>query len=96
MLCASSHALHKGEEAPVGIIELNSWKLSRKCRSSLSAESQAMADSVDVLNFIRLFVCRLLTLKRNRYETTRRSIANVARIMCYHCLQKPFRRPWKA
>ena len=55
LIYASSHALHKGEEAPVGIIEWNSWKLSRKCRSSLSAESQAMADSVDVLNFIRLF-----------------------------------------
>ena len=54
LIYASSHALHKGEEAPVGIIEWKSWKLSRKCRSSLSAESQAMADSVDVLNFIRL------------------------------------------
>ena len=52
---ATSHALHKGQEAPVGIIEWKSWKLSRKCRSSLSAESQAMADSIDVLNFIRLF-----------------------------------------
>ena len=29
--------------------------MSRKCRSSLSAESQAMADSIDILNFIRLF-----------------------------------------
>ena len=55
LVYASSHALHKGAEAPVGIIEWKSWKLSRKCRSSLSAESQAMADVVDVLNFIRLF-----------------------------------------
>jgi len=54
-LYASSHALHEGHEAPVGIIEWTSWKLSRKCRGSLSAESQAMADSVDILNFIRLF-----------------------------------------
>ena len=54
LVYASSHALHKGEEAPVGIIEWKSWKLSRKCRSSLSAESQAMADSIDILNFIRL------------------------------------------
>ena len=50
---ASSHALHEREEAPVGIIEWKSWKLSRKCRSSLSAKSQAMADFIDVLNFIR-------------------------------------------
>ena len=28
----------------------------RNCRSSLSAESQAMADSVDMLNFVRLFI----------------------------------------
>ena len=83
LIYASSHALHKGEEAPVGIIEWKSWKLSRKCRSSLSAESQAMADSIDVLNFVRFF-CRLFTLSRNRYGTTRRSIANVARIMCDH------------
>ena len=37
IIYASSHALHKGQEAPVGIIEWKSWKLSRKCRSSLSA-----------------------------------------------------------
>ena len=54
LIYATSHALHKGQEAPVGVIEWNSWKLSRKCRSSLSAESQAMADSVDMLNFVRL------------------------------------------
>ena len=52
---ATSHALHKGQEAPVGVIEWKSWKLTRKCRSSLAAESQAMADSVDMLNFVRLF-----------------------------------------
>ena len=55
LVYASSHALTKGEEAPVGIIDWKSWKLSRKCRSSLSAESQAMADAIDILNFIRLF-----------------------------------------
>ena len=60
LIYATSHALHKGEEAPVGIIDWKSWKLSRKCRSSLSAESQAMADSVDMLNFIRLFFADFL------------------------------------
>ena len=56
MIYASSRALHKGEEAPIGVIDWKSWKLIRKCRSSLSAESQAMADSVDMLNFVRLFI----------------------------------------
>merc|ERR1712155_404034 len=56
LVYASSHSLHAGHEAPVGIIEWKSWKLSRKCRSSLSAESQAMADAIDILKFIRLFI----------------------------------------
>ena len=55
MVYATSHSLHQGQEAPVGVIEWKSWKLTRKCRSSLAAESQAMADSVDMLNFVRLF-----------------------------------------
>ena len=53
LIYASSHALHEGQEALVGIIEWKSWKLSRKCRSSLSAESQAMADAVDIFNVIQ-------------------------------------------
>ena len=60
MIYSTSHSLHKGEEAPLGIIEWKSWKLTRKCRSSLSAESQAMADSVDMLNFVRLFFANFL------------------------------------
>ena len=60
MLYSSTHELHKGEEAPIGIMEWKSWKLTRKCRSSLSAESQAMADSVDLLNFARLFFADFL------------------------------------
>ena len=55
LVYASSHALTKGEEAPVGVIDWKSLKLSRTCRSSLSVESQAMADAIDILNFIRLF-----------------------------------------
>ena len=38
-----------------GVIEWKSWKLTRKCRSSLAAESQAMADSADMLDCVRLF-----------------------------------------
>ena len=63
MLYSSTHDLHKGEEAPIGIIDWKSWKLTRKCRSSLSAESQAMADSVDMLNFVRLFFADLIHAK---------------------------------
>ena len=55
LIYATSHALHKGNEAPVGVIDWKSWKLTRKCRSSLSAESPAMADSIDMLNFLRRF-----------------------------------------
>ena len=44
----------------MGVIEWTSWKLTRKCRSSLAAESQAMADSVDMLNFVRLYFAECL------------------------------------
>ncbi len=60
LIYATSHALHKGEEAPLGVIEWKSWKLTRKCRSSLAAETQAMANSVDMLNFVRLFFADFL------------------------------------
>ena len=55
LVYASSHALHEGHAALVGIIEWTSWKLSRTGRSGLSAESQAMADAIGILNLIRLF-----------------------------------------
>ena len=60
MVYATSHALHKSGEAPIGVIEWESWKLTRRRRSSLAAESQAMADSVDILNFARLFFADLI------------------------------------
>ena len=60
LVYATSHALHRGEENPLGIIDWKSWKLTRKCRSSLAAESQATADSVDILNFCRLFFADFL------------------------------------
>ena len=55
LIYATSHALHKGEEAPTGVVVWNPGSSPEKRRSSLSAESQAMADSVDMLNFTRLF-----------------------------------------
>ena len=60
LVYASPHSLHGGEEAPVGIIEWKSWKLSRTCRSSLSAESQAMADTIDILILVRLCIADCL------------------------------------
>ena len=47
--------LFEGEEAKVSIMDWKSWKLKRKVRSSLAAESQALAEAVDVLNYRRLF-----------------------------------------
>ena len=65
LIYATSHALHKGQEAPVGVIEWKSWKLGRKCRSSLAAESQAMADSVDMLQFVLLFFAECIHPNRD-------------------------------
>ena len=39
----------------MSIMDWKSWKLKRKVRSSLAAESQALAEAVDVLNYMRLF-----------------------------------------
>ena len=47
----------------MGVIEWKSWKLAQKGRSSLAAESQAMADSVDMLNFVRVFFADCLHSK---------------------------------
>ena len=53
-------SLLNGAEAPVSVMDWKSWKLKRKARSSLAAESQAMADAVDVLNYLRLFFMECL------------------------------------
>ena len=47
--------LFEGKEADISIMDWKSWKLKRKVRSSLAAESQALADAVDNLNYMRLF-----------------------------------------
>ena len=44
---ASHMSLLEGKESPVSPIDWKSWKLRRKVRSSLAAESQSMADAVD-------------------------------------------------
>ena len=47
----------------MSLLDWKSWALKRVCRSSLSAESQAAADTVDVLNFIRLFAADFLLMQ---------------------------------
>ena len=49
-----------GKESSVSIMDWKSWKLKRKVRSSLAAESQALADAVDNLNYLRLFFAECL------------------------------------
>ena len=46
--------------SPMSLMDWKSWALKRVCRSSLSAESQAAADTVDTLNFVRLFAADFL------------------------------------
>ena len=45
--------LFDGKEATVSLLGWKSWKLKRVCRSSLSAECQAMAESLDMQNYLR-------------------------------------------
>jgi hypothetical protein len=55
MIFACHKDLLDGKEATISLIEWKSWKLKRVCRSSLSAECQAMAEALDTLNFVRFF-----------------------------------------
>ena len=60
LVYAAHSDLLDGAEAQMSIIDWKSWKLKRKVRSSLAAESQAMADTVDTLNFVRLFMAECI------------------------------------
>ena len=48
-------SLFDDHNARMSLVDWKSWSLKRVCRSSLSAESQAAADTADTLNFVRLF-----------------------------------------
>ena len=61
LVFATTTQLEKGHEAPISIMDWRSWKLTRKVRSSLAAESQAAADAVDSLNFVRLVFAECLS-----------------------------------
>ena len=53
-------------------MDWKSWKLKRKVRSSLAAESQALAEAVDVLNYMRLLFTECLvsyTIDRRRADS---------------------------
>ena len=58
---ATTKDLVEGRSAPVSILEWKSWKLKRKVRSSLAVESQTMADVIDILNYIRLFMAEFVS-----------------------------------
>ena len=45
--------LFDGKEATVSLLDWKSWKLKRVGRSSLSAECQAMEESLDMQNYMR-------------------------------------------
>jgi len=51
--CADNSIL-EGEEALTSILDWRSWKLTRVCRSSLAAETQAFTDALDQLNYYRI------------------------------------------
>ena len=55
MIMACNQRLLDGQDSQISLIEWKSWKLKRVCRSSLSAECQAMAEALDNLNFTRFF-----------------------------------------
>ena len=55
LLFFADRELLDGKEAKLSIMDWKSWKLKRKVRSSLAAESQALADAVDSLNYLRSF-----------------------------------------
>ena len=67
MIFACPKSLLAGHEAPLSLLEWKSWKLKRVCRSSLSAECQAMAEALDNLNFMRLF-WELLFSNKTRHK----------------------------
>ena len=70
--------LFEGKEADISVMDWKSWKLKRKVRSSLTAESQALADAVDNLNCMRLFCaeCIVAALLRSIGSTTIHSARN--------------------
>ena len=50
MICGCHKDLLDGKEATLALLDWKSWKLKRVYRSSLSAECQAMAESLDMQN----------------------------------------------
>ena len=55
MVAACHKDLLDDKQAGISLLDWKSWKLKRVCRSSLSAECQAMAEALVNLIFVRLF-----------------------------------------
>ena len=63
VIFASSTKLLDGQDCLFSLLDHKSWALKRKCRSSLSAETQAFSDVLDDLNYSRAFYLDFLQAK---------------------------------
>jgi hypothetical protein len=52
-------SFRQGKATECSVLDYRSWKLRRVCRSSLSAESQALTDALDLQEFARVFKLEL-------------------------------------
>ena len=59
MVMTSSRAL-QGEHVPYNVISWRSFNLTRVCRSSLSAESQACATALDELMMVKTMIALMI------------------------------------
>ena len=64
-IASCHHKLLEGEQATLSVLDWQSWKLKRVCRSSLSTECQAMTDALD-----NLFCLSLLGSPSRARKTT--------------------------
>ena len=60
MFICSRLSMEQGRPMPLTIADWASRKLTRVCRSSLSAESQAAANAVDQLEWVKVYIAFLL------------------------------------
>ena len=60
MFVATEEEINSGKPMPLTLIDWHSRKLTRMCRSSLSAEAQAAAAAVDELEWIKVFATAMV------------------------------------
>ena len=51
----------QGEECWLTVLDFKSFKLKRKCRSSLSAECQAFSEAQDQVEYVKLFFQEMMS-----------------------------------